>query len=110
MPPRAASDSASSSARSAVSATAPTSASIIRLTGSSMGPRPAALPATLTLLLCGRRRTVGAVHRRNRCERGCRLRGGGVLRALELRLEPGLGDGDVLAPCELRLPLLPHRQ
>src|SRR6185312_17203010 len=108
IPPRWASESASSSARSAVSATAPTRASASRLTGSSMGASTPALPALLALR--GRSRRCRAVDRRNRCERRSRLLCKLLLGLLHRFLETALRHNLALAPCVLGLPLLEHAE
>src|SRR5207253_2934731 len=112
IPPRSASDSASSSARSAVSATTPTSARPACLTRSSMRARPAALATTFTLGLRRRARrgpTVG--RRRHRGEFRSRRGGGRLFRLLEHRLHPALPDhGLALASRVFGLALLPHRE
>src|SRR4029077_13261552 len=111
IPPRWASESASSSARSAVSATAPTRASASRLTGSSMGTGTPALPALLALRGRGRRcrgvdRRCRAVDRRNRCECRSRLLRKLLLGLLHRFLEIALRHYLALAACVLRLALL----
>src|SRR3954454_10142810 len=113
IPPFAASVSASSSARSAVSATAPTSASKSRLTGSSMRPCAPSLPTPLSLRRdtgCAAVAAVAAVHGRDRREVLHRLRGGRLFRLLEGLLEAALRHRHVLAARELGLALLPDRQ
>src|SRR2546422_2344843 len=108
IPPRAASESASSSARSAVSETAPTSASISRLTGSSMWARASALASAFPLRSrsSGRRSIRGRDgHERRRGLLGCLL-----LRFLEHRLHAALAQCLPLAPHVLRLALLEDRE
>src|SRR5689334_5831181 len=115
MPPRRASSSASASARSAVSATAPRPASPSfstrsrndQLPGSAMRPRAAPLAATLALRGC--RLPLGTGDR-DELRRLGRLLGECFLRLLERSLGLGAGDVVILAPRELRLALLPDRQ
>src|SRR5262249_17030791 len=111
-PPCSASDSASSSTRSAVSDTAPRTASASCLTRSSMRTSAAPLPPPLPLRL--RRGLRGgcfhAVDARYREQLGRRLCGRGLLCLFEPRFDAALADGLALAACELRLSLLPDRQ
>src|SRR5262249_10897976 len=115
MPPRRASSSARASARSAVSATAPTPASASfstrsrsdQLPGSAMRPRTAPLATPLTLR--GGRLPLRAGNRHELRRLG-RLLGERLLRLLERGLGLGVGDHLVLPPCKLGLPLLLDRQ
>src|SRR5439155_1261983 len=113
MPPRSASESASCSARSAVSETAPSAARTTcssrsrSLSRSAMRPRLTALATPFPLRLRAR---DCALDGRNGRERRSRLGCGGVLGLLERRLAGRGLHVDVPPPRELRLAFLPDRQ
>src|SRR6476620_2909494 len=108
VPPCWARDSASSSARSAVSVTAPTSASSSRLTGSSMRARPPALAALFALCSCGG--VCGSIRGRDGYEGRRGLLGGILLGLLERCLQAALAQDVALAPRVFRLALLEDRE